>query len=60
MANENTPFVVLSSKKNGGDLLCSQTPSLCLENEIKKKVHNRNGRQYFPSNRNVSLKYRDV
>jgi hypothetical protein len=35
MANENTLFLVLSSKKNGGDLLCSQTPSLCFENELK-------------------------
>jgi hypothetical protein len=27
MANENTLFLVLSSKKNGLYLLCSQTPS---------------------------------
>jgi hypothetical protein len=37
MANENNLFLVLSSKKNGGDLLCSQTPSLCFENELNVK-----------------------
>lgn len=34
--NENTLFLVLSSKKNDGELLCSQTPSLCFENDQKK------------------------
>jgi hypothetical protein len=31
MANENTIFLVLSSKENVGDLLCSETPSLVLK-----------------------------
>jgi hypothetical protein len=34
MAYENIIFMVLSSKKNGGFLFWSQTPLVCLENEI--------------------------
>jgi hypothetical protein len=41
MANENTLFLVLGSKKNSLYLLCSQTLHFVLKMTIKKKVENR-------------------
>jgi hypothetical protein len=38
MTNENTLSLVLGSNKNGGDLLCSQTPLLFFENELEKSI----------------------